>query len=472
MTSKILKNTFFKIIGTFFRFEILKIMSNGVLNQPERVLRRIFELVNQTRAEYGLQSLIFSKELSFLAGTHSIDMSRRDVPVGHSNYQIRESQVPLALAFSENVASCDPCDDPGKTIMLTWLKKATSFSRIQGDYTHTGIGVAENANGNWFCTQIFATFKSKISRKDAILISGRFVNSFRRKNNLNPLIMTIPPASILLGLKKQKTTAMTQLSASSIKNLFEECVEADFIYESIPKTEIPPIEDFLKIIQDSKTYTKVILKEFTHVSFLYDSISEKEVGCALLLANCNFVKVKIPKNYLACPFACKILQYLNDYRKYKGLKPIIISLQWCEIAQRYCDKLVKKDTDMETRKISSKIHRMFPSSRVNVGVYLIPWTLDPIQEIFLMWVSHPITKQIVLDQEFNTLGFGLAAESNLFVYTTRIIGFKEVSADKLNDEYYATKGRKEFKLGNLTSDEDDEGYGGSFVQMPNFNVFN
>ncbi|EAX97815.1 hypothetical protein TVAG_411770 [Trichomonas vaginalis G3] len=398
-------------------------------------------------------------------------MSRREVPFGHANYLVRESQVPLALAFSENVATCDACDDPGKAVMLYWLKKSSCFSRIQGEYTHTGIGVAENTKGQWFCTQIFATFKTKISKKDGILVMSRYVNNQRRKNNLPPLIITISPCSRLLQYRQSKSSNLSDLNTLVIKNSFENCVEANFIFEKVAKTDICPLEDFLKALQENKAHSKTILKDYTHVSFVFDSISEKDFGCALLFAKCNPSKVKIPHMYAPYPNGAKMLLLLNDYRSYKGIHPVIMSLQWCEISQMYCDKLHNEDIDLETRKVKQRIHKLFPMSRANVGIYLTPWTPDPLQEIFLMWISNLNTKLAILDPDFNVFGFGIAFEPEKYVYSTRVIGFRSLQEDKVTEEMFCMKNRFPYQLGNLTSDDDDDSTNcnvTSFVQLPNF----
>lgn len=430
-------------------------MSFGALCQPDRVLRRLFELTNQARGEYGLPALNYSKELSFLAGEHAINMSNNSVPFSHMGYNTREVNAPLAIAFSENIATCEPNDDPGKTIFLSWLRKSSSFSRIQGEYTHTGIGVAENSNGLWFCTQIFATFKTKISKKEAILVISRFVNVFRRQNNIPPLNVSITAASKLMSLKLSNPIILTDLSTLIVRNVFDNCSEANYIFEKVKKSETSPVEDFIGILRENKVYLKYILKDYTHISFLFVPINENSIGCALLFGKCTTPRIKIPKMYMGFPNACKMLLLVNDYRSIKGMKPVLLSLQWCEIAQRYCDKLKREDIDMETRTMTKRIHKMFPGSKTNIGVYLTPWTQDPLQEIFLMWIANPSIKTHIISAEFNALGFGLAVESGKFIYSSRIVGFKELDESKKIDEAYCLTDRFTYSLNELSSDDDD-----------------
>ncbi|EAY10150.1 hypothetical protein TVAG_088650 [Trichomonas vaginalis G3] len=429
-------------------------MNTGPLCQPDRVLRRLFELTNQARTEYGLPALNYSKELSFIAGEHAINMSKNSIPFGHYGYNSREAMAPTTLAFSENVATCEPNDDPGKTIILSWLRKPSSFSRIQGEYTHTGIGVAENANGSWFCTQILATIKSKLSKKESLLAVTRYVNCYRRKNSVKPLIVSITAASKLMNLKLSNPSLFNDLSTLIIKNTFDNCQEANYIFEKVHKGETSPVDEFIRIIRESKMYPKLILRDYTHVSFLIDNINENTYGCILLLGKCITHHQKIPKMYMGYPNASKMLMILNDYRSIKGMKPILLSLQWCEVAQRYCDKLRKEDIDMETKTITQKIHKISPNSKPNVGVFLTPWSQDPLQEIFLMWISNPTIKEIIISSECNALGFGLSIEQYQSCYSARVIGYKEFNGEMKDEEAFCMGDRPTYALDELSSDDD------------------
>ena len=431
-------------------------MSSGDLCVPERVLRRIFDLINQGRVQYGMYPLTFSKELSFLAGEHACKMSTKKVPYGHDGFEHRAAQAPLALAFSENVACIKPSEDkdhdPGRAIIMSWFNRSSSFSRIQGEYTHTGIGVAESEDGTWYCTQIFATFKAKLSKKDALIVISHFVNQYRKKHGLRPLIVSMSSAANLTRYAaKEPLQGITHAVA---KSTFENCYETELIIEKYQKTRVSPLEQFIQIMKESKLHMKSLLMEYTHISFLIQSVSETHNVALLVLAKCQSTTKKISKSYLAYPNACKMLELLNDYRVAKGEKPVILSLQWCEIAQRHSNKMMEKKQEVETRSVSRRIAKMFPTSKAHVGVLVMNTSYDPLQEIFLMWTSNQSIRSMLLSSKFNTFAFGISSLEQKSIFVTRIIGFKEIDESKIAEDAYAQNDREPFVLDGLSSDDD------------------
>ena len=97
------------------------------------------------------------RELSAIAEKHSSNMARRRVPFGHSGFDKRSRQAQSALqgvhAFAENVAFGQ---HSGKEVVDGWMRSAGHRQNILGNYRYIGIGVARNAKGILYYTQVFA----------------------------------------------------------------------------------------------------------------------------------------------------------------------------------------------------------------------------------------------------------------------------------------------------------------------------
>ena len=431
------------------------VSSSGDLCVPERILRRLFDMTNQLRGEYGVYPLTFNKELSFIAGEHACQMSTNKIKYGHDGFEQREAKAPLALAFTENIAFIPPSEDPGTSIVVSWIKHPSSFSRLQGEYTHTGFGIAEREDGWWYCTQILATFKTKLSKKDALIVVSRFVNRHRRKNNMRPLSISVTTASKLSKLAHEKNDALANLMPLSAKGYMENCYEAEIIVEKNSKSHVSPFEQNLKVVKENKIYCKNLLKDFTHMAFLFQSISENHYCGVLVLGKCTPINRKIPRIYIAYPQACQMLQLLNDYRTQKGEKPLVLSLQWCEVAQRHSNKMMIEKQEVETRSVSHFIRKMNPGSKTHVGVCVLNWSPDPLQEILLTWMSNQNIRSMILSSKFNTLGFGMSVLDQKSLYITRVVGYKDLSGKTISEEHYCQTEREPMSLDNLSSDDDE-----------------
>ena len=429
--------------------------SSDDLRAPDRVLKRLFNLTNQLRGEYGVYPLIFSKELSFIAGEHACQMSTNTIKYGHEGFEQREAKAPLALAFTENIAFIPPSEDPGKSILVSWIKHPSSFSRLQGEYTHTGFGVAEREDGSWYSTQILATFKTKLTKKDSLLVVSRFVNQHRKKHGLKPLSISLTSTSKLSKMVHEKNDALLNLTPLSAKSTLDYCYEAEIIIEKVGKSHVSPVEQFLKVLKDNKIHNKNLLKDFTHMSFIFQSISENHFCGALVLGKCSQPVKKIPRIYIAYPQACQMLQLLNDYRVSKGESPLILSLQWCEVASRHSYKMLVEKQELETRSVSSFLHKLTPGCKTHVGVCLLTWSPDPLQEIFLIWISNQNIRSMILSSKFNTFGFGISINEQKSIYVTRIVGYKDLTDKKITDEHYCQKDREPYSLDGLSSDDDE-----------------
>lgn len=390
---------------------------------PEKVLKRIFDLINQVRQEYNIPLLIFSKELSFLAGEHACNMSTHKIPVGHDGFAERQAQAVLVTAFTENIANIEDSQDPGQDTVLLWLDQKNSFSRIIANYTHTGIGVAESENGAWYCTQILATYKTHLSHKDKLLLMTRFINRFRAKKQLPACAVSMAASANFKKYIKQSPEALASINSQLVKQFFPNCIESDCISEILPYSQSSFLNLFT-ILRENQQYQEIFLKDITDIGFYMPKVGDDMVNAVIMLAKCGIQYRKIPKIHHHYPDAFKMLQLINDYRFLHGYNLLTLSHQWCIAAQRHSVKMMKNECEIEIRSLARKVLHLNSESTVHCGVYIIPSSLDPLRELFLMWISNFKTKNKILSLDYVHFGFGISILNERYCYATKIIGIK------------------------------------------------
>ena len=118
----------------------------------------VYDQINKYRASFGLSPLSLDSRISKLARTHSQNMANGAVPFGHDGFEQRVQALAKAipyLAAAENVASNQGYNDPATQAVQGWLKSDGHRRHIEGQYNLTGIGIALNAKGQYYFTQIF-----------------------------------------------------------------------------------------------------------------------------------------------------------------------------------------------------------------------------------------------------------------------------------------------------------------------------
>jgi uncharacterized protein YkwD len=132
---------------------------SGLTEQETEILG----LVNQQRARGGLPPLKFSPRLAVIARGHSYDMAMRhylahDSPDGVAPAD-RISGVGIGYrAVGENIYMDDYADsaDVPRRALNRWLKSPEHLANIiSGEFTETGVGIAQSADGNTYVTQDF-----------------------------------------------------------------------------------------------------------------------------------------------------------------------------------------------------------------------------------------------------------------------------------------------------------------------------
>lgn len=130
-----------------------------VSNIPFITLEKsVHEQVNQYRQSRNLPPLILDPTISEQSRLHSQAMASGKVPFSHQGFEQRVKSINKVIPYrasSENVAYNMGYRDPGQQAVQGWINSPGHRENMEGSYDLTGIGVAKNAKGEYYFTQIF-----------------------------------------------------------------------------------------------------------------------------------------------------------------------------------------------------------------------------------------------------------------------------------------------------------------------------
>ena len=118
----------------------------------------VYQQINQYRKSRKLPPLTVDAQIAQQARNHSQAMANGRVPFSHDGFDKRVKVIAQAIPYSsaaENVAYNKGVADPGKQAVQGWLKSTGHRQNIEGNFDLTGIGIAKNAKGEYYFTQIF-----------------------------------------------------------------------------------------------------------------------------------------------------------------------------------------------------------------------------------------------------------------------------------------------------------------------------
>lgn len=122
----------------------------------------VFNRVNNHRRNLGLNPLLWHEKTIYESQVHSQDMASFRVPFGHTGSserfsRIKDSETRYIEKLGENVAQNSNSSglNHAEVAFNGWLRSYGHRRNIEGNYTHTGIGARQAANGSWYFTQIF-----------------------------------------------------------------------------------------------------------------------------------------------------------------------------------------------------------------------------------------------------------------------------------------------------------------------------
>jgi len=133
-----------------------------------------FQQVNLERIAEGLSSLTMRNDLRLVARQHSEDMVARDF-FSHNNPDGETPFDRLAAAgitystAGENIAK-NNFPDPVTTAVEGWMDSQGHRENILREaFTHTGMGVAIDADGNHFFTQVFMAESTSKTGEESVI---------------------------------------------------------------------------------------------------------------------------------------------------------------------------------------------------------------------------------------------------------------------------------------------------------------
>ncbi len=128
---------------------------------------QVFQAINKVRTENNLPVLALANDLTSVARFHSQDMAIKDYfdhvsPEGDNlQKRIERGGVRNWMRLAENIATSLGYSDPVEAAVRGWMKSQHHRDNILDQkLNQTGIGVAVDAKGRVYLTQLFATRKS------------------------------------------------------------------------------------------------------------------------------------------------------------------------------------------------------------------------------------------------------------------------------------------------------------------------
>lgn len=114
----------------------------------------IMELVNDYRESKGLSKLDYLDEISWQAEDHNFHMIEKN-EVCHDGFPARYTALVDAIgakAVSENVAYGY---SSAEAVVKTWIESEGHRDNMEGNLTHFGISVKQDASGKLYFTNIY-----------------------------------------------------------------------------------------------------------------------------------------------------------------------------------------------------------------------------------------------------------------------------------------------------------------------------
>jgi uncharacterized protein YkwD len=166
----------------------------------------IYQQINQYRASRKLTPLKLDPRISQYARIHSERMASETVLFSHAGFEERTQAIGDAIPYqqvAENIAVNKGNPDPVKVAVQGWIKSSGHRQNIEGQFDLTGIGIAKNALGEYYFTQIF--LKERPQAKSLPIKSEPKAT----KTNPSPL-----NASFLVSLEREAYRQVNQYRAS------------------------------------------------------------------------------------------------------------------------------------------------------------------------------------------------------------------------------------------------------------------
>jgi uncharacterized protein YkwD len=136
------------------------VASSSIIDSPLLVTleQEAYRQVNQYRISRSLKPLEFNAQISQIARIHSQNMAGKKAPFSHDGFKQRVQQMQVAIPLrkaGENLAFIKGYPDPVAIAVQGWIDSPGHRHNMEGDFNVTGMGVAKNAAGEYYFTQLF-----------------------------------------------------------------------------------------------------------------------------------------------------------------------------------------------------------------------------------------------------------------------------------------------------------------------------
>lgn len=127
---------------------------NLVLKNDVQMSQDILTLVNEHRTSMGLNPMIMDQAYASAYAVDHTDYMISISQINHDNFHIRSQAMKSrgATLVSENVAYGYT---DAESVVNAWLNSPAHRDNIEGNFSHSGFGVFQNAQGRYFFTQLF-----------------------------------------------------------------------------------------------------------------------------------------------------------------------------------------------------------------------------------------------------------------------------------------------------------------------------
>jgi uncharacterized protein YkwD len=150
--------TGFAVAGVVAAPQLINVAPANAQTAPSTATmeRDAFNRINAYRQARGLPALVWNEAMVAQARIHSQNMANGKVPFGHTGFATRIQATKIVYASAaENVAWNMGYADPAKQAAEGWFKSPGHETNIRGNYNLSAVGVARNAKGQVYFTQLF-----------------------------------------------------------------------------------------------------------------------------------------------------------------------------------------------------------------------------------------------------------------------------------------------------------------------------
>ncbi len=118
--------------------------------------KAVNQQINQYRASKKLPPLSVDARITQQARIHSENMASGKVKFSHDGFDGRAKNLAIPYqSVAENVAYNMGFNDPVRNAVDGWIKSDGHRKNMEGQFNLTGIGIAKNAKGEYYFTQLF-----------------------------------------------------------------------------------------------------------------------------------------------------------------------------------------------------------------------------------------------------------------------------------------------------------------------------